>query len=98
MVSMIGLAFPSGSTHGNYVTCSPLLSSRVIVMAGATRVAPRQLSSSRRWSVLLRLFGLDRILDVREGGEFDIVEFAVLLLDLTNIDVLDDVAGIRIDR
>src|ERR1700744_1214479 len=41
---------------------------------------------------------LGRILHVRNGRELDIVELAVLLLDLADIDVLDDVAGVRIDR
>src|SRR5579863_9830593 len=42
--------------------------------------------------------GLDRVFDVRDGGEFHVVELAVLLLDLADIDVLDDVARFRIDR
>src|SRR5215470_15487061 len=44
------------------------------------------------------LRGLHRILDRLEGGELDVVELAVLLLDLADVDVLDDVAGVRIDR
>ena len=32
------------------------------------------------------------------GGEFDVVELAVLLLDLADVDVLNDVARLRIDR
>src|SRR3979409_2729976 len=44
------------------------------------------------------LGGFDRILDGLEGRELDVVELAVLLLDLADIDVLDDVAGVRIDR
>src|SRR5215813_2694836 len=48
------------------------------------------------YQLLLRR--LDRILDVLEGGELDVVELAVLLLDLADVDVLDDVAGVRIDR
>src|SRR6266852_28995 len=44
---------------------------------------------------LLRLAG---VLDGLEGLEFDIVEFAVDLLDLADVDVLHDVAGFRIDR
>ncbi|CCE10035.1 hypothetical protein BRAS3843_370020 [Bradyrhizobium sp. STM 3843] len=39
-----------------------------------------------------------RILDRVEGLEFDVVQLAVHLLDLANIDVLDDVARLRIDR
>src|SRR5437660_1367173 len=41
---------------------------------------------------------LDRVLHVVVGGELDVVELAVLLLDLADIDVLDDVARLRIDR
>src|SRR5689334_1404607 len=44
------------------------------------------------------LLGLAGILDRLEGGEFDVVEFAVDLLDLADVDVLHDVAGFRIDR
>src|SRR5258707_9662527 len=44
---------------------------------------------------LLRLAG---ILHRLEGREFDVVEFAVDLLDLADVDVLDDVAGFWIDR
>src|SRR5207248_7650759 len=44
---------------------------------------------------LLRLAG---ILHCLEGGEFDIVELAVDLLDLADVDVLHDIAGFRIDR
>src|SRR6266511_2968266 len=44
---------------------------------------------------LLRLAG---ILHRLEGREFDVVEFAVDLLDLADVDVLHDVAGFRIDR
>src|SRR5947208_3781899 len=44
---------------------------------------------------LLRLAG---ILHRLEGREFDVVEFAVDLLDLADVDILHDVAGFRIDR
>src|SRR5260221_13838288 len=44
---------------------------------------------------LLRLAG---ILHRLKSREFDVVEFAVDLLDLADVDVLDDVAGFRIDR
>src|SRR5258705_6584523 len=44
---------------------------------------------------LLRLAG---VLDGLEGCEFDVVELAVDLLDLADVDVLHDVAGFRIDR
>ena len=39
-----------------------------------------------------------RILDRLESREFDVVELAVDLLDLADVDVLHDVAGFRIDR
>src|ERR1051325_11113333 len=48
------------------------------------------------YQLLLRRF--DRILHVLVCRELDVVELAVLLLDLADIDVLDDVAGVRIDR
>src|SRR4051794_8069055 len=38
-----------------------------------------------------------RIVDLWISRELDIVELAVLLLDLAHVDVLHDVAGIRID-
>src|SRR5882757_3272192 len=44
------------------------------------------------------LLGLAGVLDGVEGLELDIVELAVDLLDLADIDVLHDVAGIRVDR
>src|SRR3982074_712986 len=44
---------------------------------------------------LLRLAG---ILHRPEGREFDVVEFAVDLLDLADVDVLHDVAGLGINR
>src|SRR6195256_3248732 len=44
---------------------------------------------------LLRLAG---ILHSLESRKFDVVEFAVDLLDLADVDVLHDVAGFRIDR
>src|ERR1700737_1620964 len=44
------------------------------------------------------LLGLARILDRLEGRELDVVELAIDLLDLADVDVLHDVAGIRIDR
>src|SRR5689334_6087424 len=43
------------------------------------------------------LLGLAGILHALEGGKFHVVEFAVDLLDFTDIDVLHDVAGFRID-
>src|SRR3979490_2224151 len=44
---------------------------------------------------LLRLAG---VLDGFKSLELDVVEFAVDLLDLADVDVLHDVAGFRIDR
>src|SRR6187402_3380886 len=44
------------------------------------------------------LLHLQRILDRIEGRELDVVELALHLLDLADVDVLDDVAGLRIDR
>src|SRR6202011_530099 len=44
------------------------------------------------------LLGLAAILDGLERRKLDIVELAVDLLDLADIDVLHDVAGFRIDR
>src|ERR1700693_4997516 len=44
------------------------------------------------------LLGLAGVLDRLKSLEFDVIEFAVDLLDLADMDVLDDVAGIRIDR
>src|SRR5262249_43233747 len=44
------------------------------------------------------LLRLERILDRLEGRELDGPELAVHLLDLAEVDVLHDVAGLRIDR
>src|SRR6185437_7034485 len=44
---------------------------------------------------LLRLAG---ILDVIEGLELDVVELAADLLHFPDVDVLDDVARLRVDR
>src|SRR6478672_11009770 len=55
---------------------------------GAPEAAPRS----------VRFRGLDRILHVGDRRELDVVELASGLLDLADIDVLDDVAGLRIDR
>src|SRR5438067_5721688 len=41
---------------------------------------------------------LARIFHRLESRELDIVELAVLLLDTADVDVLHDVAGLRIDR
>src|SRR5271156_4924484 len=58
--------------------------------------APRRSSSRRsRRSVLRALVG---VLHIGDGRELNIVQRAVLLLDLAHIDVLHDVARVRIDR
>src|SRR5262245_38348735 len=44
------------------------------------------------------LLHLQGVLDRIELRELDVVELAVDLLDLADIDVLDDLAGVRIDR
>src|SRR3569623_650248 len=44
------------------------------------------------------LLGLAEILDGFEGCELDVVELAVDLLDLADVDVLHDIARLRIDR
>src|SRR5580704_129382 len=49
-------------------------------------------------AVAASLLGLAGILHRRKRREFDIVEFAVDLLDLADVDVLHDVARLRIDR
>src|SRR5262245_16682161 len=59
---------------------------------GLTRVA------RAFWRSLVLLRGLHRVLDRGEGGEFDVVKLAVLFLDLADIDVLNNVARLRIDR
>src|SRR5437868_9306585 len=42
--------------------------------------------------------GLARILDVLDHVELGVPELAVLLLDLAQVDVLHDVAGLRVDE
>src|SRR4030081_2472435 len=59
-----------------------------------SRFAPHRIRGTRR-PLLLHL---QRILDRIEGRELDVVELALHLLDLADVDVLDDVAGLRIDR
>src|SRR5579864_3703641 len=44
------------------------------------------------------LLHLARILHVLEGLELDIVELAIDLLDLADVDILHDVAGLGVDR
>src|SRR5260370_32096143 len=42
--------------------------------------------------------GFHRVLNSLKGSELDIVEFAVDPLDLADINILDDVSCLRIDR
>src|SRR5207247_4198620 len=63
---------------------------------GMTRRARAERPRSPRPATsLLRLAG---VLDGLEGREFNVVELAVDLLDLADVDILHDVAGFRIDR
>src|SRR6185369_5200883 len=60
--------------------------------ARSRRTSSRSRADARR---SLRLAGiLDGLLDV----ELDVVELTVLALDLADVDVLDDVAGLRVDQ
>src|ERR1700757_5224176 len=52
----------------------------------------------RRKPSFRRIGFLPRILDVRDGVELDVGDLAVHHLAAANIDVLDDVARLRIDR
>src|SRR5579863_5667301 len=70
--------------------------------AGTRSPAPR-MTSLTPYVLLVCLLrhrrrGLDRVLDGGEGREFDVIELAVLLLDLTDVDVLHDVTRQRVDR
>src|SRR3954452_25571713 len=49
-------------------------------------------------SPAISFFRFAGVLDGFEGLEFDVVEFTVNLFDLTDIDILYDVAGLRVDR
>src|SRR5262245_62706123 len=49
-------------------------------------------------AVLGLLLHFQRVFDGVEGRELDIVKLALHLLDLADVDVLDDVARLRIDR
>src|SRR5690348_9011186 len=64
------------------------------------RIARRRRPPSRSVRDLFRrcVHFLPRILDHREGFEFDVGELAVDLLDPADIDILNDVAGQRIDH
>src|SRR5262245_12787780 len=57
---------------------------------------PRKTGEETRDALFLRR--LHRVLDVGDGREFDVVEFAAHLIDLADVDVLDDVARLGIDR
>src|SRR5262245_64866127 len=60
---------------------------------------PSRARSPRHGSPIYRLLlHLQRVLDRVELRELDVVELAVDLLDLADIDVLDDLAGVRINR
>src|SRR6478609_7956965 len=63
---------------------------------GMTWRSRRRMSCSPRVATLL--FSLAGVFHGLKRLEFDVVEFAVDLLDLADVDVLHDVAGFRIDR
>src|SRR5229473_5638576 len=69
------------------------------IPASLVSLAPRNdgilFARPARHPSLLRLAG---VLDGFKSLELDVVEFAVDLLDLADVDVLHDVAGFRIDR
>src|SRR5437764_15426057 len=56
----------------------------------------RDQTAAGQGTLLLR--GLGRILDGLESSELDVVELVADLLDLADVDVLHDVARLRIDR
>src|SRR3954463_5394647 len=60
-------------------------------------VAPYGPSAMER-SPAISFFRFAGVLDGFEGLEFDVVEFTVNLFDLTDIDILYDIAGLRVDR
>src|SRR6202035_5956716 len=82
----------------------------LIVIPGRARARTRNLFQLYRYpgfdashrpgmtSQATSLLGLAGVLDGFEGRKFDVVEFAVDLLDLADVDVLHDIAGFRIDR
>src|SRR5579883_1289153 len=63
-----------------------------------SRSRVRRYAPPRMTSQATSLFHLARILDVLEGLELDIVELAIDLLDLADVDILHDVAGLGVDR
>src|SRR3954470_13077748 len=54
--------------------------------------------SAMERSPAISFFRFAGVLDGFEGLEFDVVEFTVNLFDLTDIDILYDIAGLRVDR
>src|SRR5580704_1085792 len=88
-----------GGRPESITTALAIMARPVAMDSGLAGLRPRPgMTSLARERPLLLLRRLDRILDVREGGKFDVVELAALLLDFADVDVLDDVAGVRIDR
>src|SRR5882762_9630889 len=79
----------SPAKRSTYRECRPAPSPRSCGERVGVRGKPQAQIS------LLRLAG---VLDGLEGREFDVVELAVDLLYLADVDVLHDVAGFRIDR
>src|SRR3954462_2491133 len=78
----------------------PPVDGRYLILAAARRAKqarsrPPLTCAPRSGRPLLLL---QRILDRIEGRELDVVELAPDLLPLADVDVLDDVAGVRIDR
>src|SRR6185295_18314151 len=84
-------ASPQASTNSSMPYATP--SNRMVAMAIPF---PPPFDGGGWRSLFLR--GLHRVLDVGDGGELDVVEFAADLLDLADVDVLDDVARLGIDR
>src|SRR3954469_1390775 len=68
---------------------------RFALLPGHDVVRAKQNAAPRTAASLLGLAG---ILHRLKSREFDVVQFAVDLLDLADVDVLHDVAGFRIDR
>src|SRR5215470_13609018 len=67
----------------------------MVSMSGAARQARRgrRAAPRRSWLLLHLTWVFDRV----ESCELDIVELAVLLLDFADVDVLHDIAGVRIN-
>src|SRR3974377_1350529 len=79
------------------VSMDPVRPRRCVPARGkeGARAAPLHAAPELACLLLLRLY---RVLDVREGGELDVVQLAADLLDLADVFVVDDVARLRIDR